>query len=82
MKQLSIITALVSVLFLHQTTKAQTNSDSLYIVEQALKMVAFPEPEFKEPYANMNLTPKAIADMGFEQPNKSAGHYVGKKTWI
>jgi alpha-beta hydrolase superfamily lysophospholipase len=71
MKQLSVITALVSVLFLHQTTKAQTNSNSISIVEQALKMVAFPEPEFKEPYANMNLTPKAIADMGFDQPNKS-----------
>ncbi|MEZ5105180.1 MAG: alpha/beta hydrolase [Draconibacterium sp.] len=71
MKQLTCITALIAVLFLHQTTKAQTNSDSIYTVEQALKMVAFPEPEFKQLYVNANLSPKTIADMGFEQPNKS-----------
>jgi alpha-beta hydrolase superfamily lysophospholipase len=71
MKQLTFITALIAGLLLYQTAIAQTNSDSIFIVEQALKMVAFPEPEFKEPYANVNLTPKAIADMGFEQPNKS-----------
>lgn len=71
MKQLTIITAIIAVLFLKNPTIAQTNSDSLSIVEQALTMVAFPEPEFKEAYVNTNPSTKAIADMGFDQPNKS-----------
>ncbi|MCO5257350.1 MAG: alpha/beta hydrolase [Lentimicrobium sp.] len=71
MKQLTIVTALISVFFLCQPAIAQTDSDSILIVEQALKMIAFPEPEFKEPYVNADLSPKAIADMGFDQPDKS-----------
>lgn len=71
MKQLTIVTALFSVLFLYQPAIAQTDSDSVFIAEQALKMIAFPEPEFKEPFSNADLSPKAIADMGFEQPNRS-----------
>ena len=47
---------------------AQGNADSIRVVNEALQMITFPEPEFEKPYAS-NLNPKEIADLGFEQPN-------------
>jgi pimeloyl-ACP methyl ester carboxylesterase len=49
---------------------AQSNADSIKAVNEAIAMIQFPEPEFREPF-QANLSPKAIADMGFEQPNTS-----------
>lgn len=49
---------------------SQQNTDSIRLVNEALKMIHFPEPEFKSKYVP-NMDAKAIADMGFEQPNTS-----------
>jgi len=49
---------------------AETNADSIKAVNEALIMIQFPEPDFREPF-QAKLTPKTIADMGFEQPNTS-----------
>ena len=45
---------------------SQDNLDSLRLVNDALKMIQFPESEFNEPFIP-KLNPKAMADMGFEQ---------------
>ena len=50
---------------------AQQQTDSIRLVNEALKMIHFPDPEFKSPFVP-NMDAKAIADMGFEQPNTSA----------
>lgn len=49
---------------------AQVNADSLRIINNALQMIAFPEPEFNSPFISFP-GPKEIADLGFEQPNTS-----------
>ena len=45
---------------------SQDNLDSLRLVNDALKMIQFPESEFNEPFIP-KLNPKAMADMRFEQ---------------
>ncbi|MCK9344084.1 MAG: hypothetical protein M0P33_09280 [Massilibacteroides sp.] len=45
---------------------AQNNADSLRIVNEALKMIQFPEPVFNEPFIT-NPSPKEISDLGLEQ---------------
>lgn len=49
---------------------AQVNADSLRVVREALQMIAFPKPEFNEPFMP-DLSPEAMADLGFEQPYQS-----------
>jgi len=49
---------------------AQVKTDSIRIVEEALKLIALPEPQFDSPFIP-NPSPKDIADLGFEQPNTS-----------
>ncbi len=49
---------------------AQTNADSIRIVNEALQMITFPDPKFMEPYIS-NPGPKELAYLGFEQPNQS-----------
>lgn len=50
---------------------SQQNSDSIRLVNEAVKMIQFPDPEFNSPFVP-NLGAQAIDDMGFEQPNSSA----------
>ncbi len=51
---------------------SQSNTDSVRIVREALQMIDFPTPEFNEPFMP-DFSPKAIADMGFEQVYESVG---------
>ncbi len=60
---------LISIVF-KTTMYGQQNTDSIRLVNEALKMIEFPEPEFKSPFVP-NLDAKAIADMGFDQPYQS-----------
>ena len=46
------------------TLKAQHPSDSLQTVEEALKLISYPAPNFQSPLV---ADPKSLADMGFEQ---------------
>ena len=49
---------------------SQQNTDSIRLVNEALKLIQFPDPEFNSSFMP-NLDAKAIDDMGFEQPNSS-----------
>jgi hypothetical protein len=51
-------------------TYAQTAADSIQAVQDALQLIALPEPSFATPFT-ATPSPKDIADMGFEQPNTS-----------
>ncbi len=64
------VTAFFLLILAGSISFAQTNADSVRIVNEALKMIAFPEPQFSAPLVS-NPGPKEIADMGFEQPNVS-----------
>ncbi|CAM1365466.1 Lysophospholipase, alpha-beta hydrolase superfamily [Tenacibaculum soleae] len=48
----------------------QVETDSIRIINEALKLINLPEPQFDEPYT-INLNPKDIEDLGFDQPNIS-----------
>lgn len=50
---------------------SQQSNDSIRLINDALKMIQFPDPEFNSSFVP-NLDTKAIGDMGFEQPNSSA----------
>jgi len=68
MKQSIIL--LLTLLLWKATLLAQSHTDSLSIVQEALQLIEFPEPEFSIPYIP-TPSPKDIADMGFEQPYQS-----------
>ena len=72
MKKLIIKTATIFLLLLiwNNASFAQANPDSIRMVQEALQMIQFPEPVFNGPNV-ANLSPKAIADIGFEQPYQS-----------
>lgn len=63
-------TILLMSLICNNVIFSQSNTDSLRIIREALQMIEFPVPEFKEPYVT-SPSPKEIADMGFEQPYQS-----------
>lgn len=65
-----ILIILLLLLCINYSSFAQENADSLRIVNEALKMIEFPEPKFNEPFIT-NPTPKVIADLGFDQPYQS-----------
>jgi len=50
---------------------SQQSNDSIRLINDALKMIQFPDPEFNSAFVP-NMDEKAIEDMGFEQPNSSA----------
>lgn len=68
MKTIFFRNIIIAVLFSIRLMSAQQITDSVQIVQQALEMINFPEPLFSEPYQPV-LSPKAIEDIGFEQPN-------------
>ena len=65
-----LVILIISIVF-NTTIYAQQNTDSIRLVSEALKMIHFPDPEFKSAFVP-NMDAKAIADMGFKQPNTSA----------
>ena len=67
-KQVSIFVLII--LSWNNALWSQSKTDSMRIVQEALQMIEFPAPEFSEPYV-VTPSPKAIADMGFEQPYSS-----------
>lgn len=64
-----LLILIISIVF-KTTMYAQQNSDSIRLVNEAIKMIQFSDPEFKSAFIP-NMDAKAIADMGFEQPNTS-----------
>ena len=53
-----------------QPMLAQSKIDSTNYINEALEMINSPAPQFDGPFVHQP-TPKEIADLGFEQPNKS-----------
>ncbi|SFS51326.1 alpha/beta fold hydrolase [Lutibacter maritimus] len=70
MKQIIYKALLLLVITSSQVIFGQIKTDSIRIVEEALKLIALPEPQFDSPFMP-NPSPKDLADLGFEQPNTS-----------
>jgi CubicO group peptidase (beta-lactamase class C family) len=68
MKNSTIVILALSLLISRESVSAQKYSDSVRIVNEALKMIDFPEPIFEGPYVVV-MDSKTIEDIGFEQPN-------------
>ncbi|MDG1729173.1 MAG: hypothetical protein P8K68_06535 [Algibacter sp.] len=66
-----LIVLLIILIIFNSTIYAQQNTDSIRVVNEAIKMIDFSNPEFKSAFVP-NMDNKTIADMGFEQPNTSA----------
>lgn len=61
---------LVFLITCSQLIFGQAQTDSIRIINEALKLIELPEPQFDEPYT-INPSPKDIEDLGFDQPNTS-----------
>ena len=59
---------LVLVIIYSKASFGQAKTDSIRIVNEALKLIELPEPQFDEPFT-VNPSPKDIEDLGFDQPN-------------
>jgi pimeloyl-ACP methyl ester carboxylesterase len=70
MKQIIYKALLLLVITSSQVVFGQIKTDSIRIVEEALGLIALPEPQFDKAFIP-NPSPKDIADLGFEQPNTS-----------
>lgn len=70
MKHLIYKSLLVLLTVYSQITVGQVKKDSIRVVNEALKLIMLPEPQFDSPFVH-NPSPKEIADLGFEQPNTS-----------
>lgn len=68
MKDSTIVILALSLLISWENVYAQRHSDSVRIVNEALKMIDFPEPIFESSYVAV-MDSKTIEDIGFEQPN-------------
>lgn len=65
-QKMKVLMVVILLFFTSPAMWAKENADSLRIVHEALQMIAFPDPVFPHAY-QAALSPKAMADMGFEQ---------------
>lgn len=70
MKHIIHKSLIILIITFSQLNFGQTKTDSIRIVEEALQLIALPEPQFDSPFIP-NPSPKDIQDLGFEQPNTS-----------